>query len=111
MLPMPPRVTAGRGANQSLRRILKLSVNSRPSSKESPIPVLKLQIPNPKLQAPKKFQRPKLQTPGLRSNRPWERIRETQNGCIALADGWVIPSTFNTVTHGYAVTSLKVPND
>ena len=33
------------------------------------------------------------------------QVREIQNGRIALADGRVLPSTFNTFTHGYAVTS------
>ncbi len=32
-------------------------------------------------------------------------VRQIQNGRIALADGRVLPSTFNTFTHGYAVTS------
>src|SRR5207244_6960314 len=33
------------------------------------------------------------------------QVREIQNGRIALADGRVLPGTFNTFTHGYAVTS------
>jgi len=33
------------------------------------------------------------------------QVREIQNGRIALTDGRVLPSTFNTFTHGYAVTS------
>jgi len=33
------------------------------------------------------------------------QVREIQNGRIALADGRVLPSTFNIFTHGYAVTS------
>jgi conjugative relaxase-like TrwC/TraI family protein len=33
------------------------------------------------------------------------QVREIQNGRIALADGRILPSTFNTFTHGYAVTS------
>jgi len=33
------------------------------------------------------------------------QVREIQNGRIGLADGRVLPSTFNTFTHGYAVTS------
>jgi conjugative relaxase-like TrwC/TraI family protein len=33
------------------------------------------------------------------------QVREIRNGRIALADGRILPSTFNTFTHGYAVTS------
>jgi hypothetical protein len=33
------------------------------------------------------------------------QVREIQNGRIALADDRVLPGTFNTFTHGYAVTS------
>ncbi|HRY50611.1 MAG TPA: ATP-binding domain-containing protein [Candidatus Paceibacterota bacterium] len=33
------------------------------------------------------------------------QVREIQNGRIALADGRVLPKTFNTFTHGYALTS------
>jgi conjugative relaxase-like TrwC/TraI family protein len=33
------------------------------------------------------------------------QVKEIQNGRIALADGRVLPGTFNTFTHGYAVTS------
>ena len=33
------------------------------------------------------------------------QVREIRNGCITLADGRVLPSTYNTFTHGYAVTS------
>ena len=33
------------------------------------------------------------------------QVREIRNGCISLMDGRVLPSTYNTFTHGYAVTS------
>ena len=33
------------------------------------------------------------------------QVREIRNGRITLADGRALPSTFNTFTHGYAVTS------
>jgi hypothetical protein len=33
------------------------------------------------------------------------QVREIRDGRIALTDGRVLPSTFNTFTHGYAVTS------
>ncbi len=33
------------------------------------------------------------------------QVREIQNGRIALADGRQLPASFNTFTHGYAVTS------
>jgi conjugative relaxase-like TrwC/TraI family protein len=33
------------------------------------------------------------------------QVREIRNGCIKLADGRELPSTYNTFTHGYAVTS------
>jgi hypothetical protein len=33
------------------------------------------------------------------------RVREISGGRITLTDGRVLPSTFNTFTHGYAVTS------
>ena len=32
-------------------------------------------------------------------------VREIQNGRVTLADGRILPSTFNSFTHGYAVTS------
>ena len=33
------------------------------------------------------------------------QVREIQNGRIALADGRALPASYNTFTHGYAVTS------
>jgi hypothetical protein len=33
------------------------------------------------------------------------QVREIRNGCITLADGRELPGTYNTFTHGYAVTS------
>ena len=33
------------------------------------------------------------------------QVREIHNGRVTLTDGRVLPSTFNTFTHGYAVTS------
>jgi hypothetical protein len=33
------------------------------------------------------------------------QVREIQNGRIALTDGRTLPASFNTFTHGYAVTS------
>ncbi len=33
------------------------------------------------------------------------QVREIRNGCISLMDGRALPSTYNTFTHGYAVTS------
>jgi len=33
------------------------------------------------------------------------QVREIHNGCITLADGRVLPNSYNAFTHGYAVTS------